>query len=195
MQLLPSAAAAPPAGGDEPGSDGGPQGPAAESSLDRSCDGSRVLSYCHLRRQGSRSSRCRRTSLEQAAATGGESRAGRNGGDARPRRERHAPPDLARQVLEVLATQLEQLAVAVAAVEKQLAVWHRSNPVSQRLASIPGIGPIIATALAATVVEPVGLPVAASSRRGWVWCRGSTRPGAKRGPPSANAATATCDVC
>ena len=65
-------------------------------------------------------------------------------------------PDLARQVLEVLATQLEQLAVAVAAVEKQLAVWHRSNPVSQRLASIPGIGPIIATALAATVVEPIG---------------------------------------
>lgn len=46
--------------------------------------------------------------------------------------------------------------VAVAAVEKQLAAWHRSNPVSQRLASIPGIGPIIATALAATVVEPIG---------------------------------------
>jgi transposase len=60
-------------------------------------------------------------------------------------------PDLARQVLGVLATQLEQLAAAVAAVEKQLAAWHRSNPVSQRLASIPGIGPIIATALAATV--------------------------------------------
>src|SRR5437899_10342294 len=32
--------------------------------------------------------------------------------------------------------------------------WHKSNPVSQRLASVPGIGPIIATALAATVVEP-----------------------------------------
>jgi transposase len=65
-------------------------------------------------------------------------------------------PDLARQVLQVLASQLEQLVAAVAAVEKQLAAWHRSNPVSQRLASIPGIGPIIATALAATVVEPIG---------------------------------------
>ena len=32
--------------------------------------------------------------------------------------------------------------------------WHKSNPVSQRLATIPGIGPIIATAMAATVVEP-----------------------------------------
>jgi transposase len=61
-------------------------------------------------------------------------------------------PDLARQVLQVLATQLEQLGAAVAAIEKQLTAWHRKNPVSQRLASIPGVGPIIATALAATVV-------------------------------------------
>src|SRR5246127_4065504 len=34
--------------------------------------------------------------------------------------------------------------------------WHKSNPVSRRLASVPGIGPIIATAIAATVVEPSG---------------------------------------
>jgi transposase len=65
-------------------------------------------------------------------------------------------PDLARQVLEVLATQVEQLEAAVAALEKQLMAWHKSNPVSQRLATIPGIGPTIATALAATVVEVSG---------------------------------------
>jgi len=65
-------------------------------------------------------------------------------------------PALARQVLEVLAAQLEQLTTAVTAIEKELMAWHRNNPVSQRLASIPGIGPIIATALAATVVEPIG---------------------------------------
>lgn len=65
-------------------------------------------------------------------------------------------PDLARQVLKVLATQVEQLEAAIAALEKQLVAWHKSNPVSQRLATIPGIGPIIATALAATVVEPSG---------------------------------------
>src|SRR6185369_3552538 len=53
-------------------------------------------------------------------------------------------PDLARQVLVVLAAQIEQLEGAVAAVEKQLMAWHKSNPVSQRLATIPGIGPIIA---------------------------------------------------
>jgi len=65
-------------------------------------------------------------------------------------------PDLARQVLQVLAAQIEQLEAAVAAIEKQLMAWHKSNPVSQRLASVPGIGPIIATAIAATVVEPGG---------------------------------------
>jgi len=65
-------------------------------------------------------------------------------------------PDLARQVLGVLAGQIEQVEAAVARLEKQLMAWHRSNPVSQRLATIPGIGPIIATALAATVVEPCG---------------------------------------
>src|SRR5262245_28906012 len=71
-------------------------------------------------------------------------------------RGRERLPDLARQVLQVLAGQIEQLAAAVAAIEKQLMAWHKSNPVSQRLASVPGIGPIIATALAATVVEPSG---------------------------------------
>ena len=65
-------------------------------------------------------------------------------------------PDLARQVLQVLAAQIEQLEAAVAALEKQLMAWHKSNPVSQRLATIPGIGPIIATAIAATVAEPSG---------------------------------------
>jgi transposase len=65
-------------------------------------------------------------------------------------------PDLTRQVPQVLAAQIEQLEAAVAALEKQLIAGHKSNPVSQRLASIPGIGPIIATAIAATVTEPSG---------------------------------------
>ena len=32
--------------------------------------------------------------------------------------------------------------------------WHKANPVSRRLATIPGIGPLIATAIAATVPDP-----------------------------------------
>jgi transposase len=63
-------------------------------------------------------------------------------------------PAMARAVLEVLATQIEQLDASVAALEKQLMAFHKSNPVSQRLATIPGIGPIIATAIATTVTQP-----------------------------------------
>jgi transposase len=70
-------------------------------------------------------------------------------------------PALAHKVLQVLATQIEQLEAAVAALEKQLMAWHKSNPVSQRLATIPGIGPIIATAIAATVADPIAF------RSGW----------------------------
>ena len=63
-------------------------------------------------------------------------------------------PDVARQVLQVLANQIEQIEAAISALERQLLAWHKSNPVSQRLASIPGIGPIIATAIATTVADP-----------------------------------------
>src|SRR5437879_5975826 len=61
---------------------------------------------------------------------------------------------LGQEVRQVLAAQLEQIEAAIAALEKQLMAWHKTNAVSQRLASIPGIGPIIATAIATTVADP-----------------------------------------
>ena len=63
-------------------------------------------------------------------------------------------PAVARQVLQVLATQIEQLQTAIVALEKQLMAWHKNNAASQRLATVPGIGPIIATAIATTVTQP-----------------------------------------
>ena len=63
-------------------------------------------------------------------------------------------PDMARQVLRVMAEQLGDLETRIAAIEAQIMAWHKSNPVSRRLATIPGIGPIIATAIAATVADP-----------------------------------------
>jgi transposase len=63
-------------------------------------------------------------------------------------------PDMARQVLRVIADGIGVLDAQVAAIDAQIMAWHRNNPVSQRLATIPGIGPIIATAIAATVTEP-----------------------------------------
>ena len=63
-------------------------------------------------------------------------------------------PDTARQVLKLIVSQIEDIQTGIAELEKQVLAWHKNNPVSQRLATIPGIGPIIATAIAATIADP-----------------------------------------
>jgi len=54
-------------------------------------------------------------------------------------------PEVARQVLSVLAAQIYEVGENISVLEAQILAWHRNNPVSQRLATIPGIGPIIAS--------------------------------------------------
>jgi transposase len=63
-------------------------------------------------------------------------------------------PVLARSALLSLATQLETLAAEIGKIERQLMAWHRQNEASQRLETIPGVGIITATALAASVPDP-----------------------------------------
>ncbi len=63
-------------------------------------------------------------------------------------------PDLARATVLVLADQLSAIAVQVHALERRLLAWHRQDQDSQRLATIPGVGIISATALAASVPDP-----------------------------------------
>jgi transposase len=63
-------------------------------------------------------------------------------------------PELARHVLKAVADQLESLEAQISAIDAQMLAWHKSNPVSRRLATIPGSGPVIASAIAATVADP-----------------------------------------
>jgi len=63
-------------------------------------------------------------------------------------------PALAQRVVAGLARQIETLQAQLSAIEKDILAWHRSSDVSQRLATIPGIGVISATALAASVTDP-----------------------------------------
>src|SRR6266568_7004366 len=56
--------------------------------------------------------------------------------------------------LVVLAAQLQALQTMIGSIEKRIVVQHRSNEASKRLATIPGIGVIGATAIAATVPDP-----------------------------------------
>jgi transposase len=60
----------------------------------------------------------------------------------------------ARASVIVLAAQLEAVQTVIGAIEKRIKKQHRSNEASQRLETIPGIGVIGATAIAATVVDP-----------------------------------------
>jgi transposase len=60
-------------------------------------------------------------------------------------------PGDARFSLDVLARQYVALAMETGAIEKRIHAWHRSSEASRRLEEIPGIGPIVATALIAEV--------------------------------------------
>ena len=63
-------------------------------------------------------------------------------------------PDLARSALQAILSQLDALGQQIANIERHLHAQHRVNEVSQRLETIPGIGVIGATAIAATVTDP-----------------------------------------
>jgi transposase len=63
-------------------------------------------------------------------------------------------PPLAVEMLSILATQLRSLAEHVDEVDGKLLAWHRRDEVSRRLESIPGMGPITASAIVATVSDP-----------------------------------------
>ncbi len=54
----------------------------------------------------------------------------------------------------LMAEQLHALVMQIQALNRRLLVWHRQNEDSQRLATIPGVGVISATALAASVTDP-----------------------------------------
>ena len=63
-------------------------------------------------------------------------------------------PPLARVALHSLIEQLREAHEKVGEMDRQIHTWHRSNELSRRLESIPGIGPITASAIAATVTDP-----------------------------------------
>jgi transposase len=64
--------------------------------------------------------------------------------------DRRLPP-LARELLRALAEHLRALEERTAEVDRRLAAAARDGGACERLAGVPGIGPVIATALAATV--------------------------------------------
>lgn len=63
-------------------------------------------------------------------------------------------PIFARQALQALVAQIRDVQARIATLEAELVAWCRRDDASRRLATIPGVGPITATAMAATVTDP-----------------------------------------
>jgi transposase len=88
-------------------------------------------------------------------------------------------PELARSALFNLVDQLGTLAAQIRVLERRLLAWHRQDQASQRLATIPGVGIITATALSAAVTDPSIFAPVGSSPLSWVSSRVKTRPAAR----------------
>src|SRR5678815_5833798 len=63
-------------------------------------------------------------------------------------------PNDARASLIVLAAQLQALQTTIGAIEKRIVKQHRASKDSKRIQTVPGIGEIGASAIAATVTNP-----------------------------------------
>jgi transposase len=60
----------------------------------------------------------------------------------------------ARASLIVLATQLQALQTMIGSIEKRIIVQHRASEESKRVATIPGIGTLGASAITTTITDP-----------------------------------------
>ena len=65
-----------------------------------------------------------------------------------------ALPELARSILRLIVGQLNDTDAKVRQIEARLAQWHRNSRLSKLLATVPGVGIMGASAIAATVSDP-----------------------------------------
>jgi len=63
-------------------------------------------------------------------------------------------PTLAKAALRPLVAQVYASEAAISALDDEIMAWHKNNEASRRLATIPGIGYLSASAIAASVLDP-----------------------------------------
>jgi transposase len=87
------------------------------------------------------------------------------------------------------------LKAQILAFDRRIMAWHRSNETSKRLDEIPGVGPALATALVALLIQRHS-DRGVTSRPGLGWYRSRTRAGVKKSlAASASRAIAICAAC
>jgi len=62
-------------------------------------------------------------------------------------------PAVVRVALMPLAAQLRNLDMSIGALDQQILMQHRNDPTSRRLATVPSVGPLIASAVTASVTD------------------------------------------
>jgi transposase len=75
-------------------------------------------------------------------------------------------PEVAHKALLALAAQIETIEQEIAKLGEAILAWHQTHEVSRRLATIPGVGPLTASAIAAAVPDA---RVFASGRQFAAW--------------------------
>ncbi len=68
-------------------------------------------------------------------------------------RDERVPPEV-RSCLLALRAQLVLTKQQILEADRRILAWHRSSELSRRLDEIPGVGPLIATALVASIPDP-----------------------------------------
>ena len=63
-------------------------------------------------------------------------------------------PEVARACVAALGAQLRTLKAQILEFDRMITAWHRSSDASRRLDDIPGVGPVLATALVASIADP-----------------------------------------
>jgi transposase len=63
-------------------------------------------------------------------------------------------PVVAARVISALAEQASELQGRIRQLERDLLAWYQSNDLAQRIATVPGVGLLGATAMAASVTDP-----------------------------------------
>jgi transposase len=104
----------------------------------------------------------------------------------------------AAKIVSTLSQQVLDIHIRLREIDRDLLVWQRGNDVARRLMTIPGIGPVGATALAASITDPHQFR---SGRQFAAWLgltplqkRAAAKSGSGASPKSAPRKTMPCEI-
>ena len=90
-------------------------------------------------------------------------------------------PEAVGGMVRLMAAQLEEAERHIADIDVRILAQHRAGITTRRLGTIPGVGPLTATAIAPWCPSHRPSKAAESSPPGLGWCHGRTRPAARSG--------------